>query len=161
MADVDADLWDVGTFSAVPASGSTACVWNVETFGSFTASTGGACLWPVGDIAASGIAPVIQNVSPAASTEIEALTPVEFDVLDLDPGLRLVLITLKYENSGNTLLIFNGVNFVSPFSAGTSSVSAITNGLHFSILPSGGWAGNIEELFVYAVDTAGNLEGLP
>lgn len=106
--------------------------------------------------------PTIGNVSPASGTELtNAQTPIEFDVTDLDPGLVAVIVTLKYSVRNETLVVWNGAQFVSPFNSLVSERTVIANGYHFKILPQGGWLSDISQLFVYAIDAAGNVEALP
>lgn len=107
-------------------------------------------------------APVIQNVTPTpglipGTREQAALTPIEFDVIDLAPGLRLVAVSIKFANEADTVVIHDGTRFVGRYTA-SSTRSAIANGYHYSILRTGGWAGNFD-LWAYAIDQAGNLEG--
>lgn len=108
--------------------------------------------------------PVIQNVAPtpgdlAGTLAAARLTPVEFDVVDTTPGLRAVVLTLKYHSHTETLVVHNGTSFVYPFDSATSLRTSITNGYHYLVLPRApGWD-DAFDLRVYAVDQAGNLEG--
>ena len=109
-----------------------------------------------------GSAPVISNVTPAAGTQLATQsTPIQFDVTDITPGLQLVAVSVKFANRRDTQLVYDGTKFLYPFDAAGSQTTAITNGLRFVVAPRGRWIGDIEELFVYAIDSAGNLEGLP
>ena len=56
--------------------------------------------------------------------------------------------------AGGTL---NGSDFLHPFDADLSAVSAITNGFHFEVLPRSGWVYDLD-LWVYALDETGNME---
>lgn len=113
--------------------------------------------WTGPSISAS---PTITNMTPANGTQLATRnTPISFDVTDVFPGLRQVAIWLKYVNNDDVYLVYDGTDFTARFSD-YSTVSTITNGKHFSILDRGGWQGDIEELWVSAVDQAGNLEGV-
>lgn len=108
------------------------------------------------------VAPVITNVSPPSGTQLSSRSaPVEFDVTDVDPGLRLVIVTVKYTTRTETQLVFDGSVFVAPFASSESLTTIITDGYHFKITPENQWLGDIQEFFVYAIDKSGNLEGLP
>lgn len=108
--------------------------------------------------------PVIANINPApgvipGTREVAKQTPIEFDVTDLDPGVLFVLVTIKYAETNETFLAYNGTSFLFPFNSTQSKVEAITDGFHFEILPvRTGWQDDFE-VFIYAVDSAGNLEG--
>ncbi len=122
------------------------------------------------DIAGFGIVipvdatpPTISTPSPAPGelpgTANEArLTPVTFSVEDLDPGLLAVLITCQYEGQDEVFVVHDGSNFVHPFDSDNSTRTATANGYDFTVLPRSGWLYDFE-LFVYAIDAAGNLEG--
>lgn len=108
--------------------------------------------------------PVIQNIYPTpgvlAGPRVRAKhTAISFEVIDSTPGLRLIVLSMKYANRAETLLVHNGSTFVHPFNSVFSTRSAITGGYRFSILPVNGWADDIEKLWVYALDQAGNMEG--
>lgn len=113
--------------------------------------------------AIGGVPPVINAITPLSGvipgTRAAALqTPIEFDVTDVDPGLLMVVVTLKYGLDASTLVVHDGSNFLPPFNSAASERTAITDGFHFEVLPAGGWAGDFT-MFVYAVDTGGELEG--
>lgn len=115
----------------------------------------------VGDV----IDPIIENVTPAPgqltgmSIAQRAATNIEFDVTDLSPGLRKVIVWAKLENDAQTVVVYDGNALRYPYLGAQSSVTQITNGLHFSIRPVNGWTSDIEELTVTAIDRAGNEEG--
>ena len=109
------------------------------------------------------VPPVISGITPTAGVipgnRATALqTPIEFDVVDVEPGLRMVLVSCKYALDASTLVAHDGSNFLPPFDSTTSERTAITDGFHFKFLPKGGWAGDFL-MFVYAVDSGGELEG--
>jgi len=86
-------------------------------------------------------------------------TPITFDVEDATPGLRMVVITVRYVTIPGTFVVHDGTQFQYPFDSAESERVATATGYSFTVLPRGGWPGDIAELFVYAVDQAGNLEG--
>ena len=109
-------------------------------------------------------APVIANLTPvsgnlAATRAAAASQPIEFDVTDLDPGLRMVLVVIKLAGDPKRYVVHDGSDFIWPYNGAVSARTAITDGYHYTILPTMGWQDDITELFVYAVDAAGNLEG--
>lgn len=109
--------------------------------------------------------PIISNVTPAPgqltgiSIAQRAATNIEFDVTDLTPGLRKVIVWAKLENDAQTTIVYDGDALRYPYLGAQSSVTTIANGLHFSIRPVNGWTSDIEELTVIAIDQAGNEEG--
>ncbi len=105
--------------------------------------------------------PVVTIVSPTpgeiAGTVQEARnTPIVVEVTDSAPGLGRVHITLKYTHNIYTLAVWDGDGFLAPFNTADSFTTAITGGIRFTILPTGGWAGDIEVLKVSASDLHGN-----
>lgn len=108
-------------------------------------------------------APVISNLSPtpgllAVRLKEARLTPVEFDVTDIDPGLASVVVWVKFAGRPERLLVYDGSAFVHPFISTHSAVTAIEDGLHFSVLHSGlGWPSGLEEFTVKAIDASGNV----
>ena len=83
---------------------------------------------------------------------------VTFQVTDLNPGLRLVQIWLKFTHDARTELVYNGTQFLPRFSG---TVTPIANGLAFSVTQNGGWDGDAELFWIQAVDQHGNVEALP
>ncbi len=117
-------------------------------------------LLELGASSAGGGDPTITNVTPDPGTTLPSRqTAISFDVQDVDPGLQIVVITLRYTSSQGTFVVHNGTQFLYPFDSAGSTRTPIDNGFHFTVLPRRGWAGDIDQLFVYAVDHAGNLEG--
>lgn len=106
--------------------------------------------------------PVIANVDPTSGTQLPSrAAPISFDVTDVDPGVQVVIVTVKYATRPETQVVYNGSDFVTPFNSAGSQVTAITNGYHFQVTPENQWLGDIDQFFVYAIDIAGNVEGLP
>ena len=98
--------------------------------------------------------PVIANMVPAPG-DIDKTAPIDFDVTDVDPGLRRVILHLKYSSDSETLVIHDGDDFKPPFDGPTNVRSAISGGFHYTIFPAGGWTGSFD-LDVVAIDAAGN-----
>ena len=106
--------------------------------------------------------PEVTNVTPASGTQLESRSaPVGFDVTDINPGVQVVIVTVKYANRVETQVVYDGSVFIRPFSTTLSQVVEITDGYRFTVVPENQWLGDIDEFFVYAIDKAGNVEGLP
>lgn len=104
--------------------------------------------------------PVISNVLPTPGTMLASrTTPITFRVVDSAPGLRLVVVTLRYVGETETIVVHDGSVFLAAFADGASTRTGIAGGYDFSLSPRGGWHGAIASLRVYAVDGDGNLEG--
>lgn len=113
---------------------------------------------PPGD----AIEPVVTNIIPTPGeipgTAYEArMTPVEFDIAD-PSGFTAIIITCQYGASDSKVIVFDGSDFVHPFDSATSVRTGVPTDYHFAVLPRGGWPGPFE-LFWYAIDSSGNLEG--
>lgn len=109
----------------------------------------------------STTAPVISGISPAAGTSITTFQSIQFDVTDAASGeVQLALITVKFAAKRDVWMVYDGTDFTEQFIQ-NSTVTAIANGLRFSVRPKGGWQDSIDEFFVYAVDGDGNVEALP
>ena len=105
--------------------------------------------------------PILSIVSPPVgvipgSRSDAVNTPAIFDVTDVAPGLGLVIVTCKFVGSTETLVAFDGSNFLAPCSELVRS--AVVDGFRFTLRETGGWRGDFN-LFVYAIDSAGALEG--
>lgn len=110
--------------------------------------------------AADTTAPTVQNLIPVSGVLPTTRTPIEFDVVDVDPGLAAVIVTVKFRSEAETWVVWDGFKFLPPFEAESARTDAI-EGFHFSILPTPGWPDFVEDLRVYAIDQAGNLLGIP
>ena len=80
--------------------------------------------------------PIVQTItgSPLPNSN----TPVVFTVLDVKPGVATACVLIQYAGDTDYRGVFDGGVFLGSF-VGSSSVTEITNGLTFSILPQGGW----------------------
>lgn len=106
--------------------------------------------------------PYITNINPMpGTTMLSRSEPISMDVLDLDPGVQVVILTIKYAHRVETQVVYDGSNFLSPFNNAASQTLVIANGIRLIIVPENQWLGDIESFFVYAIDNAGNVEGLP
>lgn len=107
-------------------------------------------------------APVVSGVSPtpgamAGSTRAERRRQaVTFDVTDIDPGIALIMVTMKYDLEVDTTVVYDGTNFVGLFDNDETTKTAITDGFRFTLLPSGGWRGTFS-INIVNVDEAGNV----
>jgi hypothetical protein len=101
--------------------------------------------------------PTIINVTPDPGELASRTEAVQLDALDLDPGLRAVILTVKFTGREETLVAHDGVNFLPPFDR-YSIRSVITNGFRYRLVPNVSWAAAFT-LHAYAFDLAGNLEG--
>lgn len=115
--------------------------------------------------------PTIANMTPSPGVEPGAAggfpadyasakyTPIEFDLVDVDPGLATFIVWCQFPLEGDVLLVHDGVAFRGTFAA-RSTIEAIVDGWHLSVLPASGWPpGQIPDFTVRAVDAAGNVEG--
>lgn len=106
-------------------------------------------------------APTVSAISPTPGTisgnrQTAKYTPITFTVSDINPGLRLVAIAIKYSNQQQTVLIYDGTSFLPPFNNSKTSATGDANSMVFELLPDGGWADTFN-LIVFAIDQAGNL----
>lgn len=109
------------------------------------------------------VQPVITGITPPlgqlpGTREQARRTPIQLDVTDANPGLRLVVLTLQYADRPEILVVHDGDDFVAPFDSDTSARTMVIGGYRYVILPRGGWRTDLASLRVYAVDTAGNVE---
>lgn len=122
----------------------------------------------VGGSAVDATAPTISNMTPSPSVapgdpggfpadyRAARTTPIEFDVTDVTPGIALIIVWVKFSNRTDTLVVFDGVSLLWPFDL--STVTPITNGYHFAVLPRGGWPSDCTVSFhARAIDQAGNI----
>jgi hypothetical protein len=125
----------------------------------------------IGGSSSDSTDPVISNMTPtpgvapgdpggfSADYATAKWTPIEFDLTDVMPGLATFSIWCELPGEDDVLLVHDGANFRGRWAA-RSSIVAIANGYHLSVLPSRGWPpGEIPDFTVRAVDAAGNVEG--
>lgn len=100
------------------------------------------------------VAPIISNLSPAALSEVQTLTPISFDLTDEGlAGTAFEIVWVEYAN-GTTEVIFDGTAFSTGFS--TSTRDAITGGHSYVIRRIGGWSQSFSLKWA-AVDFGGNV----
>jgi hypothetical protein len=102
--------------------------------------------------APSAVAPVISNVSPTAGTQVTSTEAIEFDITDDKGTFRRVIIIASFAGHSGKEVVYDG-NFTDQYVDG-STVAAITNGYHFSLVRSPAWPGAIT-IVPYAFDTEG------
>lgn len=97
--------------------------------------------------------PVVSNVSPTPGTTISPSTPITMDVTD-NRGLALVMLIASFPGTPAPEVVYDGNAFSSAY-LGSSSVSSISGGYHFSLLRNGGWPAT-PTVIPYVLDTSGN-----
>lgn len=108
------------------------------------------------------VAPVIGSITPtpglmAGSTRAQQRRQaVSFEVTDIDPGIAMLMVTMKYALETDTTVVYDGTSFLGLFDNTDTSVEAITDGFRFTLLPSGGWRSEFS-ITVVSVDEAGNV----
>lgn len=106
-------------------------------------------------IVGDGYPPAISGITPAAGTAIFPTTTLQFDVVDNDSAMRLVMVTASFAGFPRTEVIYDGTAFVQPYVNAETTAATITNGLRFQVKRNGGWPGS-PTLTPYAVDVTGN-----
>lgn len=107
-----------------------------------------------------GNPPVITVVSPPVGPIPSQYTPVVLDVVDNNPGVLFTILVVRYSSEQRRFVAWDGDSFVTPF-ASMSTVTNITAGKRYSLVPAGGWTPGVSiTLDVYSVDTAGNFDGI-
>jgi len=175
--DWSANEYDLGNYQVSPATHSPYASFSdvritAEDWADWFTAEGSKFRAFAGDVVLIGasrddVPPVISNLTPTpgqipGDRETAVHTPIEFDVTDLGPGLKLVIITLRYYADDRVYVVHDGANFRYPFDSTESERTTITDGWHFKILPRTGWPNHLAELWCYAVDAHGNLEnGFP
>ncbi len=96
--------------------------------------------------------PAVSNLAPSADT-IARFAAVEFDVTD-PKGLRRVLVGFRFPSIGRFELAYDGRAFTRTYLA-ASSVRAIPDGVHLTILRRGGWPAP-PQIWIDAIDVLGN-----
>lgn len=105
-------------------------------------------------------APSIENLTPAPGTipgsfGAATQTPIEFDLVDLTPNFQVAYIWVKFADSEQTWLLWDGTEFVAPFASGSQVVDTDATTKHFTVFRDGGWTSAFD-LTVKAHDSAGN-----
>lgn len=100
-------------------------------------------------------APVVANVTPAANTEIEADTPVQFDVTDDSGEFHSLFVVASFPATGDQEVIHDGTTFAPRYVA-SSVRTVISGGFQYTVLRTGGWP-NAPTIRVFPVDSSGNI----
>lgn len=100
-------------------------------------------------------APTITDVSPANLSTIDRFDPITFRVGD-DEEIAAVYIWIKYASDRYRTLVCSGTEIQYPFAANSTLEQTSITQWDFSILPTGGWRDEIEELEIIAYDASGN-----
>lgn len=97
------------------------------------------------------VAPLITLDSPSGFVPtIQADTPIVLTILDADPGLDVVTITIKYKNVLDPVVLYD--NGFSP-----SFTDSTIVGNTYTLRANRGWINTIEDLKIRAIDGDGNL----
>lgn len=139
-------------------AGFTGEVFGATTF--FQAARSGSAELFSSSSAPIGNPPVITVVSPPVGPIPSQYTPVILDVVDNNPGVLFTILVARYSSEQRRFVVWDGDSFVTPF-ASLSTVTNITGGKRYSLVPAGGWTpGLAVTIDVYSVDTAGNFDGI-
>jgi hypothetical protein len=108
----------------------------------FSNPWGGGIIQNLAHFADAVIPPVIKNISPSITFDVDPATPISFDVVS-DAGLSSTMIlclpTMFVDQaSGAPELVHNGTTF-SPLYLKHSTRTAISHGFHYVVLRDGGW----------------------
>jgi hypothetical protein len=110
-----------------------------------------------GGAPADTTAPIITNLSPPASTQINTNDTISFDIIDPDSGglFTGVVVFVSYPD-GSTEIIHDGDTFRGSFTASPNNRTSIANGFNYAVRPAGGWQQTPTIEYV-AIDQGGNL----
>jgi hypothetical protein len=105
-----------------------------------------------------GGGPTVTNFSPPAGSDIQAATPLEFDVPT--PNLLVsIVVSVVYRDTGATEIVYNREGFTANFAATGSFVGSerqpIVGGTHFILRRRGGWPFS-PSVLVEGADSVGN-----
>lgn len=104
------------------------------------------------------VVPTVSLVSPTEfddDYDIASVTPVVFEITDALPGLRTATVFVTGPGFEGVQAAYYNDALVTPFTS-DSTVTAITGGLSFSLLPANGWSPGTLTIIVEAVDQDGN-----
>ena len=119
MARIDYSIYTAGPYPALA---------NVKwrTYPAGGASTG------------SGKRPVISNIDPAGGTLLHPTTPITLDITDEDSSFRRIILMIQFAGVPAPEVIYDGGGFSIAY-ATESTITPITDGIHFSLIRAGGW----------------------
>lgn len=98
--------------------------------------------------------PILANLSPVITFDIDPTTPVQFDVVDVGLTMTIILPIFIIDPNGAPELVHDGVTFTPPYAARSTRI-AITNGYRYTCRRGNGWTAP-PRLRLFAADTAGN-----
>ena len=99
------------------------------------------------------VAPVVENVTPAAGSPISSGTTLGFDVVD-NVALRRVVVLARFVGGAQDV-VHDGDAFAATY-APASTRTAIAGGWRYRIRRAGGWPSS-PSILPLAVDTSGNV----
>jgi len=84
---------------------------------------------------------VLVNLSPADMDDLSSLQPVTFSVQGVAVGTAFIAVWMKYEESEDEILIYDGSTFQFPFNINSSVDKPTVSDdlINFSVVPEGGW----------------------
>jgi len=116
--------------------------------------------WVAPLASADVISPVVVYIYPGELDTLRVADPIIFSAVDLTSNLRRVLVAVEIMTTGVQELVHDGLSFTSMYRLG-SSRTAIENGFEYVVRRRHGWpTGTQIRVRVWAVDSAGNIEGL-
>jgi hypothetical protein len=103
---------------------------------------GGVLTFGGGGGGGGGGGPTVVNFSPPAGTPIDRGTALEFDVMNPNPLIAIV-VSIVYRDTGATELVYNREGFSANFAPTGGFIgserNAIVGGTHFILRRRGGW----------------------
>jgi hypothetical protein len=105
-------------------------------------------------------APTVSGLSPASGGTIPTSQVISFNVTDFDVlgnpvAFDLIFVKVVFPNVGESDVVYDEDGFGPQYSNGSTSITAISGGYHFTILRTGGWIDTVVDLVVSAINTTG------
>ena len=90
------------------------------------------------------------NLSPPDMSDLSSLMPVTFSVQGVAVGTAFIAIWIKYVDSDDELLAYDGSTFQSPFDSNSWLEKPLGNDdlINFSVIPERGWLRAVEKFRV-------------
>jgi hypothetical protein len=125
---------------------------------STTGGSNGDITIPPGSIVLDDDPPLVYNFNPSDGGDLAVGGSINFDIEDFDPGVSSsdIRIRLKFENSEETLLVYDGTSFVAPFDD-NSQITGAPDYWNVDVKYNYPWPDNIESFTVTAIDGDGNV----
>jgi len=115
--------------------------------------------WVAPLASADVISPVVTYIYPGELDTLRVADPIIFSVVDSTGNLNRILAAVEIIPTGIQELVHDGLSFTSMYRLG-SSRTAIENGFEYVVRRRHGWpTGTQIRVRVWAVDSAGNIEG--